>query len=353
MSAFRESNSPQRNLWERSCGACPLFQQCGGSKTAPCGCVRTGSDYRNCRTCSVNCVERIVKEGDTIVESFESQLREGLPLNALRIAQPLDLGFPSLLLSRTESLPRTEVLEDKGVAVHMRTLTSLFRNRRSPRRTAETLRRNLRVNPETQLVGVLSGTDDLLELLWSFDRTRVFEVLQQVGINVITGPTFSLYGEGPLVPASHNITMLQRHHRFCAEAFEAGLVVLPNVYWRNAKDAALWAKWLADNRDVLWISRDFSRTKQWACFEPELSGLTDLICGASRPVNVMLIGVGGDKMAATRARLNDVGSDCTFVTSRPVVAPPVLSAGQTRLAGIKESISAYRSMAGDMRPFQF
>jgi hypothetical protein len=202
----------------------------------------------------------------------------------------------------------------------------------------------LRVRRGTKLVGILNGTDDMLERLWALDRSEVFNALRATGIYMITGPTFSVYGEGPDTPASHNITMLQRHHRFCAEASSAGLVVLPNVYWRNARDSLIWAKWLAANRDVFWISRDFSRTKQWPCFEPELTGLIDVIRRAERQVNVLVVGVGEGKMGTTKARLKAAGSDCAFVSSRPLVAPPRLLPGQTRGAGIRESIAAFRSL---------
>ena len=85
---------------------------------------------------------------------------------------------------------------------------------------------------------------------------------------VQTGPTFSVYGEGPHHPASHNVTMLLRHHRYCAEADGAGLTVIPNLYWRTRADRRLWSAWLRAHESVGWIARDFSRTKQWSDFRP-------------------------------------------------------------------------------------
>jgi len=246
-------------------------------------------------------------------------------------------------------------IADPWVAVHLRCLLPMLRQQQRRRGgEEEELRRRLNVGPGVRLIGVLNGDDDLLEKLWELDRGSAFARMFAMGIEVITGPTFSVYGEKADLPASHNITMLGRHHRYCAEAAESGLTVVPNLYWRNTTDQMAWAEWVAAHPEVVWLARDFSRTKQQACFQPELAGLLSILERAGRCVNILLTGIGEKKMGLTRQRLEAVGSSCAFVTSRPIVAPPEGPSDEERTATIRKRICEFKeraSSAGSLAAF--
>jgi hypothetical protein len=192
-------------------------------------------------------------------------------------------------------------------------------------------------------VAVLNGEDDLLEVLWAMDREKVFRALIDGEIAALSGPTFSVYGESASHPASHNIAMLTRHHRFCAEAATAGLTVIPNLYWRNGTDRDTWARWLDNNPEVTWIARDFSRTKQRSCFEPEFKGLLQILDSQPRILNVLFTGVGEEKLDMVQRQIRERGGHCSFVTARPIVAPHPASGDS--VTGVWEAIAHFRRLA--------
>lgn len=332
----------QPSLWEVGCRSCLAYDACGGSGSAPCSCVHTGSRQYDCRRCSVVCTERSVTDGDDrVVDSFAMQLREGLGLNALRIRQP-PFTLPPLLLSRTDCLPPDHRLADRWMGVHLRAILPVVRVAPEPESPASTIRSRLRVSDGARLVGILNGDDDLLESLWQLDRQTVLWRLREARINVLTGPTYSVYKE---YPSSHNVTMLLRHHRFCAEAFAAGFVVIPNIYWRARADRKEWSTWLQRNPAVHTIARDFSRTKQPSPFWVEFQQLLEILEAIPRNMRVLLMGIGMQKMTDTRRALERVGATTTFVSPEALVAPPVVSSGLDRSAAILARIEEYHHMA--------
>jgi hypothetical protein len=214
------------------------------------------------------------------------------------------------------------------------------------------VRGRLRIRSYAKLIAILNGDDDLLEELWSMDRQVVFDTISRLGISAMTGPTFSVYGEGPQHPASHNITMLHRHHRYCGEGTAAGLTVLPNLYWRGESDRRRWVDWLSENPGVRWLARDFSRTKQWACFQPEFDGLVDIVQRVQHPLHILATGIGEAKAGRVAEALRSLGSACCFVTARPIVAPPDSHAGppRPRKDRVLDQIDSFRALVDEARP---
>ena len=332
----------QSSLWEVGCRSCLAYDACGGSESAPCSCVHIGSRQHDCQRCAVVCTERSVTDGEgRVTDSFRRQLQEGLGLNALRIRQPA-FALPSLLLTRTDCLPGDHTLVERWVGVHLRTVLSAVRVVPGPESLASTIRSRLRANEKARLIGILNGNDSQLESLWQLDRRLVLRRLREARISVLTGPTYSVYGE---YPASHNVTMLLRHHRFCKEAFAAGFAVIPNIYWRSRADRREWSIWLGRNPAVHTIARDFSRTKQPSPFWVEFHGLLEILEAIPHRMRVLLMGVGVQKMADTRRALERVGASTSFVSPQALVAPPVVSSGLDRSAAILKRIEQYHFMA--------
>ncbi len=340
----------QASLWESVCHQCLAVDQCGGAETAPCRCVRSGDQYKQCDTCPLVCRDRrLHDEHGEVIDSFALRLREGLPLQLLRLTHVRDLRLPPLMLSRTESFPEGLSVPDGWVAVHLRTLVPRLRMDAGPTNSETAFRHRLRVRPTAKLVAVMNGNDDLLERLWSLPRRALFTRLRAIGIRILTGPSFSVYGENGQHPASSNVAMLLRHHRFCADAAAAGLTVLPNLYWRSANDLAEWATWLRRNPTIVTVSRDFSRTKQRAGFVPELRGLIEILRQVSRPMTVVVSGVGEEKMTSVVRAFRDVSASASFVTARPVIAPPSATNGDLtspcRAATVQARIDEFKSLA--------
>ena len=307
------------SLWEPTCDKCLAFDECGGAESAPCSCVHQGKRFRACASCSIVCTQRSVKDpSGRDVDSFRRRLREGLPLAALRLSQP-PFELPPLILSRSECLPAGFDLPDGWVGVHLREVLSLVRAESARRDPAAEIRSRLHVSPSCRLVGVLNGDDDLLETLWGVEPPRFFGRMREAGIEILTGPTYSVYRENP---ASHSVAMLLRHHRFCEDAFAAGFSVIPNLYYRSRRDRARWEDWLRMNTDMHTVARDFGRTKHPTSFRPEIDGLLGILRTTNRPMRVLLTGVGEQKMIEVRQALWRVGASASFVSPRAIVAPP-------------------------------
>ena len=123
----------------------------------------------------------------------------------------------------------------------------------------------------------------------------------------------------------------------------------PNLYWRSANDLAEWATWLCRNPTIVTVSRDFSRTKQRAGFVPELRGLIEILRQVSRPMTVVVSGVGEEKMTSVVRAFRDVSASASFVTVRPVIAPPSATNGDLtspcRAATVQARIDEFKSLA--------
>lgn len=266
-------------------------------------------------------------------------------MTALRLHQP-PMDLPALILSRTESLPAGLTLPDSLVGVHLRTVLSLVRAEPEWDEPASDIRSRLRVRSVARLVGILCGEDDLLESLWKLDPGRFFTRLRAARIGILTGPAYSVYGEHP---ASHNVVMMLRHHRFCADAAAEGFAVIPNLYWSSLAGRKEWVSWLRDNPTVRYIARDFSCTKQRASFSPELKGLLEILEAIPRPITVLITGVAEKKIEETRGALQQVGAAASFVSPRAVVAPPgplaALLPAHLRSAAILGRIEGLRALA--------
>ncbi len=303
-------------LWQQACAStCHAFGECGGSPSAPCGCVFVGTDRAYlCDECWLNCRERIGSESGDI---GENHYEDGLALHDLHIANTL-LDLPALVPAITRELPRHAVLNAVAAG-----LGDLFRRdpkshiRTSPRLVDSVLfKTELRCERSGQVLGVLNGADRALELLWNADLSVVAPQLLVAGLTAITGPTFSVLGERGVTPY-HNLTMLRRHHRVAQKLFDVGMEVIPNLYWRTPGGWRQWADVLRRS-DIQTVARDFSRTRSGPQFHAHLDGLLDLLKAVKRPMRVIVVGVGIRKAVRTAMRIGQLGCTSTIVTADPV-----------------------------------
>lgn len=301
---------------------------CGGGPDAPCGCVHgiagEESERRyDCENCPVICRERRVPKPDgTGTWTYRDEVQAGLPLDRLRLVQR-DLGpLPPFIPTRTHEMNVKVRPPFPWVGVDLKTLLSVRDDgsatpRKLTRNGPTEFRQALRVDPSTKVVAVLNGRDNLLEGLWGMDPETFSGILRDLGIDLVTGPTFSVYGDRP---AAHNVVMMLRHHRSADDLAAGGLTVAPNLYWRTAADRRRWVSWLTREEDVSVVSRDFSRTGNRASFEPQFRGLLEIAKQVERPLHVLLVGVGVAKGPQALDRLARAGATGSFVTAKPVMA---------------------------------
>lgn len=310
----------EATLWATQCGNCPLFDPCGGSQTAPCGCVRRGPLYKQCGTCDLVCRERVVRRKDgSVRDSFALHLINSSPLERVSLRQPRFSDLPPVILSGTDLLPARFRYDRRWVAVRMRDLYTSGGNPTLAVSSAG-LRKKFRAAKDSQLLGILSAEDRRLEGFWRNPKRREHLArLKQAGIATLTGPTFSVLGETGTHPSSHNVVMLHRHHQIVYESRLAGLSVIPNLYWRSSADLSRWAQWLSA-QEVFAVSRDFSLTKQATSFKSELDGLLEILHRVGRPLHVITTGVGEANAEILRENLPTVGASWSVVTARPILA---------------------------------
>lgn len=317
----------QIGVWEQQCpGSCPAWCECGGSDSAPCGCIYIEPEKRyHCASCSLICRERRTPPGDVAGDGFVACLREGKPLELVALS-PESTAIPPLPLfipTRTSELSAESTCRLPWVGIDARYLFTRHKRRQTQHRlclaSPSALRRFLRIGKESNVLGVLNGNDQLLERFWGMARRQFFAQSAEAGIVGFTGPTFSVSNESVTRPAAHNVAMLLRHHRVITEISQAGLGAIPNLYWRAPGDLEKWRSWLRRENNVRTVSRDFSRTKQWSGFLNELAGLRRILDGAGRPLHVILVGVGRGKARVAMEQLAEVGSTCTLISAAPVM----------------------------------
>ncbi len=164
----------------------------------------------------------------------------------------------------------------------------------------------------------VNGKDDILEAFWGMPRNEFFANLRNSSFCAVTAPTFSVVADCKNTPASHNVCMLLRHNRVLDEIHKAGLVAIPNLYWRTVSDQKRLTEWLQE-REVCIVSRDFSRTRNPSGFVHELEQTLKILTPVNRRFHVLLIGVGPKNAKRAIPKLNGLGYHFSVVTSYPIV----------------------------------
>lgn len=314
------------SLFEGACRSCPAEDVCGGDVTSPCGCVKQGGERYRCESCHVACRERSQGTNTTYDAEFRLRLGEGLSLDQLDLTQPVLPGrLPVLIPLRTRSLSAYDGRQLDWAAVNLEGMVSLSsdRTRVTLRERIKgnhiDLRRALKLGRSTKVLAVLNGLDEVLEAIWPKDvRTSLIDRLRATGINAVTGPTFSVT---QAEPSSHRVYMMMRHHKMLQEMFDSGMLVIPNLYWRedDVRDLDLWANWLRMNPTVQLVSRDFTRDKHYGTFTRHLDGLIRIVRGSGRHLHVIVL-TGPNFGGMAIRRLAHAGATCTVVSGNPIIA---------------------------------
>jgi hypothetical protein len=308
----------QHGIFQNHCAeVCGAYDVCGGSNSAPCGCIKTDPGERyNCANCWVHCLERRTPNYD-----IQTQLAEGTDLENLIIEQKVIPQFPLVIPHSTHESP--EILPLKWAGIDIRHLLSDSRKKplhsRALLNGKVSLRERLKLNPNTKLLSILNGNDWKLEGFWGMSsRYELYDQLEYHNFHAVTGPTFSVTDEDKGFPAFHNIIMQMRHHRVMEELQGINMLSIPNIYWRDKRDREKWAEWLAHQGDIHIISREFSRTKNPFSFPKALDEFVDFLSRVGRPFHVLLVSVGYGNGVLALQRLAEIGCTASVITSSPI-----------------------------------
>lgn len=317
------SRGRQLGCFESECLSCHALPLCGGSESAPCGCIHDRpSLWKECAACSLVWRARQEPGGEEAPARFREELRStGISWDLLRLEPTLTETLPPFVPLRTHELPEEARYAGSWVGADMKTIFTArkggsIRFRRWTRASRPEIAQVLRVEPGTRVLAVLNGSDDRLEGLWARDRGSVGARLVAMGAVAATGPTFSVYESDP---SAHRVLMLLRHHRVLTDLQEIGLPVIPNLYWHSAEDRDRWTEVLAREPGAQMVSRDFSRTKQWQAFDRELAGVVEIISAVGRPLHLVAAGVGLMKAGRLLEALRAIGCTGTVVSAGPIM----------------------------------
>ncbi|NGP89685.1 hypothetical protein [Fodinibius halophilus] len=315
--------SLQGNLWQANCHECSLWNICGGSPSAPCECIHTGKDKYNCKECHIICRERQVPPTNLASEdTFHNQIAAGIPLHKLRIEQPADKPqFPTYIPLHTSELQDPINSTFVGISID-KILTAPKTKFPSIRKYVNNLtevENHFNTNNKSKYVAILNGKDNYLEALWRMpDRNKLYKKFKELGIQYITGPTFSIIKE-PKVPASHNVSMILRHNRIVKELYDYDLVPIPNIYWRSVFNIEQWEKWLVLNHQVNHIAFDFSLQSKGVNIEKIIETSLTLLDGLKRNFHIFFTGIGTKNGLFIKDKLRNSNHSFSIVTGEPIM----------------------------------
>jgi len=316
-------NSLQGNLWQANCHKCSLWNICGGAPSAPCECVHTGEDKYNCQECRIVCRERKAAPTNLISEdTFHDQIAAGIPLHKLKIAQPTNNPqFPIYTPLHTNKLSSSADFTYVGIPVD-KILTapkSKYPSLRKYVTNIDELEKHFNTISSNKYIAILNGADEYLEALWRMpDRNKLYEKFKELGIQYVTGPTFSIIDE-PGVPASHNITMLLRHNRIVNELTDFGLIPIPNIYTRSQYNIQQWKKWLALNFQVTHIAFDYSLQSKGRNVDKHIMKSLTLLDGLKRDFHIFFTGIGTMNGLFINDKLQNSGHSFSIITGEPII----------------------------------
>lgn len=323
---------------------CEIYAACGGSETAPCGCIYKGTAraYR-CSTCHLTCRDWRGSHNEFPSKAWWHELEQGRRIEAIH---PNDISpppLPLLIPTLTDRLQSAVRLPVSWFGVQLESLINIRKDGSGSIKgwvEKEDLARFQRVTGTAEPIGILHGDDPVLEAFWGLPFDQVCLMLRVLGVRITTSPTFSVYGDGDKWPACQSVMMMYRHNRYVHELSRAGFIVAPNLYWRRKEEFYEWLEWLQHHRKVVLVSRDFSMTKQGAEWQEEFKNLVELMHLVGRPMHILLLGVGEAKAADAIASLADIGSTCSIISGQPTM----LAQGGEKISEVSSGRDAERSL---------
>jgi hypothetical protein len=295
---------------------CNIYNDCGGGKFAPCGCIQTENSKKyDCDNCSYICTER---KGQKDVHML---LSEGLDLLNLKVKNYFNTELlPLFIPLGTRNADSVQSLSWIGVEFsELITKGKLPKLNKYIDGNSSNIYKHLNVTNNTGLIAVLNANDEFLENFWGMPyRQNFYSALKNSGFSIVTGPTFSVIREETGYPAPQNIVMQNRHHKIISEIQDSGLIPAPNIYWRNELDMKNWIDWLNKNQISI-ISRDFSMTKKGNEFNLQLEEFISIVKALNYHLHILLVGVGLKNGVVALRKLLKLNVTVSIVSHDPAI----------------------------------
>ncbi len=181
----------------------------------------------------------------------------------------------------------------------------------------------------TKMVLLCYARDTLMEEIWARRRTdRVIQTLSKAGFDLIVAPNFSVYLDQPRM--THLIRM-RMSHIYYRDMMEAGLSVIPHIYFGARRDVERWAEWIAANPCVQAVACNLQTVTDSRFFRDMLEGLA-LLRGQVGP-EVRLVVSGPSSPTRLRDVFARTGPNTIITNAVPhqvAMGRHVLSAGGGR-----------------------
>jgi len=143
-------------------------------------------------------------------------------------------------------------------------------------KVAVDIRATLGLAPDTKLVLLAYGRDELIENIWP-ERWRIYEELLKLNLDLITSINYSIW-----LNQNHceHLINVKRNLLTFQEMQSIGLPAIPSIYWYGHKDLDRWAKWLNDHPQIKMaaINLQTLRTrKYWTATVDDLTYFSKLL----------------------------------------------------------------------------
>jgi Domain of unknown function (DUF4417) len=182
-----------------------------------------------------------------------------------------------------------------------------------PRFTEQTARQALALKPHQKAVLVGYGEDPLVEAFWTRrQRDNLVERIAEQQWDLVLPCNFSIYGDWP---RTEHLLNMRRCLLLAQEFAEAGVPVVPNVYWFRLEDLERYLAWVEDAPPPaiainVQTVRDNSTWDTW-----ERPGLHLLAANLPEDMPVILTGLSRTNRIAEMVEL--FGSRLTLISQNP------------------------------------
>lgn len=246
----RLQDDAQRNARWLGCRGCPDFKACGGLHTEAdifdcgdlCSCADQEACDMVCRRKPLAFFERLMEIGGFDLETTP------------RVAPVVAPNLPDHVPLVGHRYSRAGTLAEHVVAVPLYELFHMGTGEPHVRSRAELAKRFL-VPDDALVIATGVDRDFKVERWWEFaDRTKVMQVLRDLGIALVTTPNFSLFTN---VPRPDNLHGMKRIALSWAELMAAGIPAALHLNARTNFDYARWTQFIAARPEVEIVAFEF------------------------------------------------------------------------------------------------
>ncbi len=161
---------------------------------------------------------------------------------------------------------------------------------------ARDLRSYFAVPSGTLMILFPYGRDYLLEEVWARRKSaHLLDKLREARFDLIVAPNFSVYLDQPRMT---HLIRIRMSHVFYRDMMQAGLPVIPHIYFGASEDIQRWAGWFAANPQVTVAACNLQTATDDSFFSYMLDGLCEIAKQAGRPVHYVLSGPSSDERLA-------------------------------------------------------